>query len=67
MNSPQSHALEAFRHRPVVSALLIVLLALLIFAARGQRGEDRSLGYWSTVENWETSAVISTGQPVPGS
>jgi hypothetical protein len=67
VSNPQSQTLEAFRYRPVVSAVLIVLLGLLIFAARGHQGEDRSLGYWSTVESWETSAVISTDQPVPGS
>lgn len=69
MNNPQSQALEAFRYRPIVSAILIVLLALLIFAARSHRGEDRSLGYWSAVAAWETSAVavITTDPTVPGS
>lgn len=66
MNSPQSQTLEAFRHRPVVSAVLIVLLALLIFAARNHRGEDQGLGAYSAVDAWQTSAVITTNRPAHG-
>lgn len=67
--NPQSQALKAFQYRPIVSAVLIVLLVLLIFAARIHREEDRSLGYWSAVDAWEASAVavITTDRPVPGS
>jgi hypothetical protein len=60
VNNPQSQALEAFRLRPVVSAVLIVLLALLIFAARGHQGEDQSL------DAWRSSAVVTTDQLSPG-
>lgn len=55
MNTPQSQALDAFRHRPIVSAVLIALLVLLIFAARSHRGEDRGLGTFSAVEVSQTS------------
>lgn len=69
MNIPQPQALEAIRDRPIVSAILIILLALLILAASGHRGEDRSRGFWSTVDAWETSsvAVITTDPQAPGS
>lgn len=61
MNNPQSQTLEAFRFRPVVSAVLIVLLALLIFAAQSHRGEEQGLGTYSAVQVSQTSAVLTTG------
>lgn len=57
MNNPQSQALEAFRFRPVVSALLIVLLALLIFAAHSHRGDEQGLGAYSAAQVSQTSAA----------
>lgn len=66
MNNPQSQALEAFRYRPVVSAVLIVLLALLIFAARSHRGEDQGLGAYSAMDALQTSAVITTDRLAHG-
>ena len=63
MNHPQSQALEAFRYRPIVSAVLIALLFLLIFAARSHKGEDQGLGAYSAAGP-QTSAVtlVTTDQ-----
>lgn len=55
MNDPQSQALDAFKHRPIVSAVLIALLVLLIFAARSHKGEDRGLGAFPVVGASQTS------------
>ncbi|HEY9420281.1 MAG TPA: hypothetical protein VIW92_02615 [Thermoanaerobaculia bacterium] len=66
MNNSQSQALAAFRYRPVVSAVLIVLLALLIFAARNHRGDDPGLGAYSAMDAWQTSSATTTDRPVLG-
>lgn len=66
MNNPQSQALEAFRYRPIVSAVLIVLLALLIFAARHHQGDDKGLGAYSAVDDLQTSALITTERLAAG-
>jgi hypothetical protein len=58
VNTPQSRALDAFKHRPIVSAVLIALLVLLIFAARSHRGEDQSLGTYSAVK--VSAAAVAT-------
>ena len=59
MSSPQSQTLEAFRFRPIVSAVLIALLVLLIFAARSHRGDDQGLGAYSAVDGWQTGAAAA--------
>jgi len=49
VNDPQAQTLDVFKFRPIVSAVLIALLVVLIFAARGHRGEDQgqSLGSYA--------------------
>jgi hypothetical protein len=57
VNNPQSQALEAFRFRPVVSAVLIVLLALLIFVANSRPGDEQGLGASSAMQVSQAGAV----------